>query len=177
MQYKLFSIDLDGTLLNKWKKISKKNIYSLKKYSDAGGNILINTGRSISSITKIISKLHNASININFISTLRGAYIINKSNNEITKSRIPGDIVSQIIDYCKKNKLVIWIYSDESIKKNNVFVSNYKICTIIGKIFRNLQVVKIPKNHFFSAYKINIMSIFKKKKHCCSNFFRKTIWQ
>jgi hydroxymethylpyrimidine pyrophosphatase-like HAD family hydrolase len=107
IKYKLFCIDLDGTLLTKFKKISKKNMQYLLKYTCSGGNILINTGRNIVSANSIIEKLKKENIIINFVSALRGAYIVDKINNKIFKSKISDKISHEILDYCTKNKLVI----------------------------------------------------------------------
>jgi Cof subfamily protein (haloacid dehalogenase superfamily) len=46
MKYKLFACDLDGTLLNDKKKISKKNLEYIRRAKTAGVRVVITTGRS-----------------------------------------------------------------------------------------------------------------------------------
>lgn len=45
--YKLLALDLDGTLLNDKKVISKKNLAALKKVEDLGIKVVITTGRAL----------------------------------------------------------------------------------------------------------------------------------
>lgn len=46
-KYRLISVDLDGTLLNSEKKVSKENREAIRKFTDAGGFVVPNTGRSL----------------------------------------------------------------------------------------------------------------------------------
>jgi hydroxymethylpyrimidine pyrophosphatase-like HAD family hydrolase len=57
MKYDQFAIDLDGTLLNPVKKISKQNLYAVVKYMEFGGEPIICTGRSYSSVKIYIKQI------------------------------------------------------------------------------------------------------------------------
>ena len=57
MGEKIFFFDLDGTLLNKEKKITDKTMDALKKFTDAGNHFCINTGRAIDSAKSVYNGL------------------------------------------------------------------------------------------------------------------------
>ena len=57
MNYKLIAVDLDGTLLKGLNTIPKKSLMALKRFTDAGGKIVISTGRAITSARKIANKI------------------------------------------------------------------------------------------------------------------------
>lgn len=47
IKYKLFSIDLDGTILSRiFKKPSKKNCLAIQNFMNCGGIIILNSGRA-----------------------------------------------------------------------------------------------------------------------------------
>jgi HAD superfamily hydrolase (TIGR01484 family) len=102
MKYKLFSIDLDGTLLSKTKRISKKNISALVEYKKNGGEIVIATGRSIISAMKYVNKLNNFNLDIKYLITFNGAKIINlKDKNEINTT-ISHNVVAKVVNAIKE---------------------------------------------------------------------------
>ncbi|WP_066870642.1 Cof-type HAD-IIB family hydrolase [Clostridium mediterraneense] len=55
--YKLIAIDMDGTLLNKEGKISKKNRQAINKATENGVKVVITTGRSFSGIERFLDEL------------------------------------------------------------------------------------------------------------------------
>lgn len=57
MKYKLVAIDLDGTLLNEEKKVSKENKAILKELMNRGVEVIIATGRRYYSAKKLVSEL------------------------------------------------------------------------------------------------------------------------
>ncbi len=57
MKYKLVAIDLDGTLLNEKKKISRENKVILKELMDRDVEIVIATGRRYYSAKQLVSEL------------------------------------------------------------------------------------------------------------------------
>ena len=100
----LFAIDLDGTLLNAYKKISKSNLDALKHYSDKGGKIIIAPGRSISSARIYVDKIQKyIGKKLEYVITLCGARILDKNEKEIKKCLIPNEISKKI--YAKAREL------------------------------------------------------------------------
>ena len=50
MKYKLIAVDMDGTLLDSDKKLSRESIAAVKRYTDSGGIFIISTGRPIQGV-------------------------------------------------------------------------------------------------------------------------------
>ncbi len=81
---KLFAIDLDGTLLNKKKHISKESLNALKEYANAGGEIVIITGKSISSGKKYINIIEKKlDIKLKYAGFLAGSIVYDLQNDKI----------------------------------------------------------------------------------------------
>jgi hydroxymethylpyrimidine pyrophosphatase-like HAD family hydrolase len=97
MKYKLFGIDLDGTLLSKNKKISNKNLQAINRYINAGGMPVIITGRSFVSAKLYVKEIEEyCQTKLNFLVGFNGAYIHNLKTNEIRKSVINKHITNEL---------------------------------------------------------------------------------
>jgi hydroxymethylpyrimidine pyrophosphatase-like HAD family hydrolase len=106
MKYKLFAIDLDGTLLSKTKHISEKNLQGIKKYIELGGMPIITTGRSIISSQKFVNQIDNYTEHKSaYIVSFNGAHILNLKNNDVASFIIPDKLASKIKEYASQNKL------------------------------------------------------------------------
>jgi HAD superfamily hydrolase (TIGR01484 family) len=107
-KYKLLAIDLDGTLLSKFKRISQSNFKALKTYVNQGGTPVITTGRSIVSAEKFANKIADYVGNKSeYIIAFNGAYIKNLQNNEISEYKISDKIVRELHEFVIKNKLTL----------------------------------------------------------------------
>ena len=106
MKYKIIGIDLDGTLLNSFKRISNKNLNALSAYINRGGIPVIVTGRSSVSAYKYFNKIQKHSARkLRFIACFNGAYIYDQLENKEYKRFISNEIAKEIYDYAQKNKL------------------------------------------------------------------------
>ena len=75
LKYKVTSIDLDGTLLTPlFHRITHKDLNQIGKYSNRGGKIFINTGRSIHSTLRYLKLIEKTTKNPpSFVSCYNGA--------------------------------------------------------------------------------------------------------
>jgi hydroxymethylpyrimidine pyrophosphatase-like HAD family hydrolase len=106
MKYKFLAIDLDGTLLNKRKKIPKKNLLVLNKYVSNGGLPIICSGRSIVSVQKKINVINLALTKpIKYAICFNGSYIVDIETGKKTEYLIQHSIAYKIYEYCKLHKL------------------------------------------------------------------------
>lgn len=57
MKYEILFCDVDGTLLNSRRQLSKENIAAVREWIRAGGKFIISTGRPFAGVTEISTKL------------------------------------------------------------------------------------------------------------------------
>ncbi|CAD5901911.1 HMP-PP hydrolase (Pyridoxal phosphatase) Cof [Carnobacterium maltaromaticum] len=97
--FKLIVCDLDETLLKKDGTISKENINAVKLAKKNGIKFVINTGRSIDSVQKLLTSLelnHKAN---EYVISCNGGIITENSINEIIYSKtIANSVVKAILE-------------------------------------------------------------------------------
>lgn len=111
--YKIVMVDLDGTLLDDNKNVSKKNIEMINKvYKDKGVIFVIATGKNISDISYITDAIGEP-IN-QYIIASNGAVIKdNVKNNYIVKKYLTDEEVINVIDTYKKHNLIGLIQTEQ----------------------------------------------------------------
>lgn len=127
---KLIATDLDGTLLNDNTKITDYNKTILKKLMDNGIEIVIATGRPISSMDFYYKELENNSESIVF----NGAMVVDKGFNCIFSNPLENSIVSNIINLYKEKYVNDTSLNIYSIKEYIVAKDNFKFQTHTEKI-------------------------------------------
>lgn len=164
MKYKLIAIDLDGTLLKRHRKITKKNFQALKNFTDAGGQIVISTGRAITSARKIANKIEKyTGKKMPYIISLCGSVIYDDKDKIISQKLISPNITKKIAAEVKRLGLNIWIYPKE-IETEGVY-SKSLVLAFIAKITKNINLKKIDFDKtFMFARKINVFSLNAKKQ-------------
>ena len=81
MKLKVIVTDLDGTLLNKKRWISKTNLLNLKEFIKDGGEVCFVTGRSLDSSRKIAKIFKSKTgYDIKYIACFNGAIIYDNIN-------------------------------------------------------------------------------------------------
>ena len=110
--YKLIAIDLDGTMLNSKGIVTEKTKKSIKNAIEKGIEVIIASGRNISSIRTIAN---DVGIKKYCISG-NGAAIYDLQKNEILYEKyIPKEEILKTIDVCKKNDIYYNLYTDDII--------------------------------------------------------------
>ncbi len=105
MKYKLIAMDMDGTLLNSRKEISKPTQQALHKAAETGCYITLSTGRSLPAITRYIRELPlNAPLIL-----YNGAMVAETDGKTLFHQRLPKDAVKTILasPYAPKN-IALW---------------------------------------------------------------------
>ncbi|HHW79896.1 MAG TPA: Cof-type HAD-IIB family hydrolase [Acholeplasmataceae bacterium] len=117
MKY-MIVIDLDDTLLNNKKTITKENIEIIKKLKDLGHYILLATGRAFHGAIDFYNELNLNTLLI----TDNGALISNPSNNNFNNiiKKIPKNIFTDMLD-----NTLDTIASASINKDSNVYSHNY----------------------------------------------------
>ncbi|WFA10218.1 Cof-type HAD-IIB family hydrolase [Tissierella sp. Yu-01] len=111
MIYKLIAIDMDGTLLNSKKDLSSRTIKAINKAKDRGVNIVLSTGRLLSSAQNYANKLQLE----NHIIACNGAIIADKSGNIIYSKPLQMNKVEKIMKLGKKYSIYNHFYDSKTL--------------------------------------------------------------
>ena len=118
---KIVFIDIDGTLLNSKREVSKKTIEIIKKCKEKGIYIVITSGRSKLE-TLYYKKLIDAS---NYIISSNGAEVYDCNKDRVIYNRpIEKNIVMKLYDYAEKNNDVIKLIYDKNIAVNKIIYND-----------------------------------------------------
>lgn len=124
--YKLIAIDLDGTLLNSYGTISEKNKDVIKKAQDLGTEIVIASGRPISSAKTFANE---AGAN-KYLICGNGSVLYDIQNDQILFHKfLNKNKVLQIIKICEDNSIFYSVYTEnltitKSLNYNILFYNN-----------------------------------------------------
>ena len=163
MNYKLIAIDLDGTLLKGLNTIPKKSLEALKRFTDAGGKIVISTGRAITSARKIANKIEDyTGQKVPYIISLCGGIIYDHENKVVFEKLIDKETTKKIADKVKELKLYIWLYSKDFFTEG--VYCNSKLLNFYAKIYKKIRLSSIKHvNTEIESRKINVYGLSKKK--------------
>lgn len=110
MKYKLLVLDVDGTLLNSQKEISKQTLASLLKIQKMGIRIVLASGRSIYGLRDLISALELKQHG-GYILSYNGGQVIDANNDEVLfEKRIDPKMLPYLEKKAKKNGFGIFTY-------------------------------------------------------------------
>ena len=100
MKYKLLVLDVDGTLLNDAKEISKRTLAALLKVQQMGVRIVLASGRPTYGLMPLAKSLELGNYG-GFILSYNGCQIINAQNGEILFER---RINPEMLPYLEKRQ-------------------------------------------------------------------------
>ncbi len=110
--YKLIAIDLDGTLLNSYGQVSKKNRLALKQAQENGSQIVLASGRSTNSVKNIAIDIGNNK----YIICGNGSLIYDLQKEEIIYDKfIEKKKALQIIYICEQNSIYYNVYTENMV--------------------------------------------------------------
>lgn len=131
MKYKMICIDMDGTLLNKRKKISSVDKEAIKRAHDIGVEIVVTTGRLYNNAAYFSQILGVDSPVI----AGNGAVVMDKKNNDIIyECYIPEKECNAILNIINKYKTFYQFNTNDSIYVNR-WITN-----MATKIYMSKQV-------------------------------------
>lgn len=124
MKYKLLVLDIDGTLNNSKKEITKKTKDALIKAQEHGLKIAIASGRPTIGIEKVAQELELSRFG-GFVLAFNGGLITNCADNStIYKKTIPLDDIKTIYDLSKEMNVNLLTYSNGKIvaEKSDIYL-------------------------------------------------------
>lgn len=115
MKYKLLVLDVDGTVLNDAKEISKRTLAALLKIQQMGIRIVLASGRPTYGLLPLAKSLE-LGIYGGFILSYNGGQIIKAQNGEILfERRINPEMLPYMERKARKNGLALFTYHDDTI--------------------------------------------------------------
>ncbi|MEG2799858.1 MAG: Cof-type HAD-IIB family hydrolase [Erysipelotrichaceae bacterium] len=120
--YKLIACDLDETLLDKDKKIVKRNIDAIKRAEDEYGvRFVPATGRGFTSINDILETLGTFNKENEYVISNNGGIITeNKDNRILTFHELPFNKVKELVTFGISKKIGIQVFSERDIYAFNL---------------------------------------------------------
>ena len=110
--YKLITVDLDGTLLNKYGEVSEYTKNIIKKVTDQGILVVLASGRISESVLTIAKEI---GANKYFISG-NGSVLYDMQKKEIIYEKyLSKEKVLELIELCEKNSIYYNIYTESSV--------------------------------------------------------------
>ncbi|MGL4652078.1 HAD family hydrolase [Cetobacterium sp.] len=157
------ALDLDGTLLNSQKDISKENISILREIYKKGIEVFIVTGRSYSATEGVIKKLGLPITAICY----NGAKVVDSKNGEVIYEQpLSEDIVNILIQISRENKVHLNLYQNEEwlVENKNSWQTKYYRDNVgldaIEKDFNTFNNFKMTKALFVDE-RANLLEIEK----------------
>lgn len=119
MKYKLLVLDVDGTLLNEAKEITKRTLSALLKVQQMGVRIVLASGRPTYGLMPLAEALELGNYG-GFILSYNGCRIIKAENGEVLfERRINPEMLPYLEKKARKNGFAIFTYHDDTIITND----------------------------------------------------------
>lgn len=115
MNYKLLVLDVDGTLLNEEKEISKRTLATLLKVQQMGVRIVLASGRPTYGLIPLAKKLELGRYG-GYILSYNGSQIMKAENGELLfERRINPEMIPYLEKKAHKNNFAIFTYNENCI--------------------------------------------------------------
>ena len=138
MKYKLLVLDVDGTLLNDEREISKRTLAALLKVQQMGVRIVLASGRPTYGLMPLAKTLELGNYG-GFVLSYNGCQIIKAQNGEILfERRINPEMLPYLEKKARKNGFAIFTYHDDTIitdSPDNEYIKN-------EALLNNLKIIK-----------------------------------
>lgn len=145
MAYEILVLDIDGTLTNSQKTISKKTLRSLYTIQERGKKVVLASGRPTPGITKLAEELKLQEYG-GYILAFNGAKIIDCSNQEVIfQQTIPNNLIPDLYQAAIDNQVGIITY------KKNKIIAGTKIDSYM-EIEAKVTQMKLKNVENFAEY-------------------------
>jgi len=125
MEYRAIALDLDGTLLNSDKEVSKKNREAIQKACEAGVQVILASGRPIPGMKRIAHKLKLEEYG-GYLLSYNGGMIMNCADGEVLRREtVPEEHYKTIVHTANKYGVTALTYDADGIittDENNQYV-------------------------------------------------------
>lgn len=145
---KIAFIDIDGTLSNSKKEVTKETIESIKYATKHGMYVVLCSGRTNSYVCEISKKIHASS----FVISCNGAETYNyETNQNVFDNKIAIDDINTIWKYCQTNNIGCILNTQDQRYCNEAIYDNYSNKILLKGIqsfnIDTYQIVTGQKNY------------------------------
>lgn len=154
--YDLIAFDMDGTLLNSEKAVSKDSLDAMKKATANGKLVALSTGRCMLELQDYLSLLPD----VQYVISASGAMIYSvKEQKDIETHAIAPEIVLELLERIEKEDLMVHILAQESmVQKNQVSrMADYQMGIYQGMF----ETITVKLDDIFAYYRENPVPILK----------------
>lgn len=110
--YKLVAIDLDGTLLNSYGEVSENTKKEIKKAIENGVEVVLASGRPISSVEDLANELQAN----HYLISGNGAIVYDMHKKEVVYDKfLSKEQVLNIVKICEENSIYYNIYTENEV--------------------------------------------------------------
>lgn len=132
MQYEILVLDLDGTLTNNKKEITPHTKEVLRAYQEAGGTIVLASGRPTYGVVPLAEELELKKYH-GYMLSFNGALITDCSTGElIFENWLPAGVPQQMAQLAEQYRTALLTYQGDDIlteTPDNQYVQKEVICT------------------------------------------------
>lgn len=149
MKYKLLVLDLDGTLTNSKKEITRHTKETLIKAQEAGLKVVLASGRPTYGVAPLANELELQKYE-GYILAYNGGEIIDWKTRELMyEKQLDSDLLPYLYRYAKENDFAIVTYENEHVlteKPDDEYVLKEALLNVmkIKKVDNFLEAVKHP---------------------------------
>jgi len=147
-QFDTVILDLDGTLLNNNHSVSEKTVQVLQKLSQRNVRIVVATGRAITTIYKILTRISfGKPIPVVCFNGARGIWVdAGKIERSIFNNSVPKDIVDKVLGLAQERNQVVQYYLEDGIYANPTNDNHHKLVRRYHELTGSVQ--KIVTDNF-----------------------------
>ena len=153
-EYKLIAFDMDGTLLDSNKKITKDSMDAIRKATECGKYVALSTGRSVPEINDYLPYLKD----VKYIISSSGSFIYTNPDNEIIFDRpLDEDIVKEVFNRTKNYDLMWHLHGFQGyVQTNQVSHLEDFGMGIYRNLFETLDKSVDDLQKFYSENKVGV---------------------
>ena len=120
LDIELIALDIDGTLVDSKKRITEETKKNIFKFINAGGKIVIASGRSVTGLMQYVDELELKKYG-GYLISFNGSVIVDlKTGNMVLQNMIEPEFFPEILKCAEKNNISIATYKgDKAITQNS----------------------------------------------------------
>lgn len=146
--YKMIALDMDGTLLNSQKEISKQSLEAINKAFDAGKEVILCTGRCVPELEEYIRQIPR----LRYIVGISGALVYDlQEEKSIYINKIQDNMIEKILETVKNQDIMVHFLGEKSLVQRSQMESMeyYQM----GRYSGLFQHVATPVEDIFEYYR------------------------